>query len=139
MTTVLEIGHIVAGPTAGLIFADLGFDVIKIEKPGEGDIARRLTGASSGAFPFYNRNKRSLTVDLSSPDGREIFLKLSSRADIIIDNLGSGAMSRAGLSYEAISERNPGIIYLKMKGYGSGVYENRKSLDYPIEVHSGLA
>ncbi len=139
MTTVLEIGHIVAGPTAGLILSDLGYDVIKIEKPGDGDIARRLTGSSSGAFPFYNRNKKSLTVDMSTDDGKKIFIELAERSDIIIDNLGYGAMSRLGLSYEVISSRNPKIIYLSMKGYGSGVYERRKSLDYPIEVHSGLA
>lgn len=139
MTTVLEIGHIVAGPTAGLILSDLGYEVIKIERPGDGDIARRLTGSSSGAFPFYNRNKKSLTVDMSSSEGREIFIKLAQRSDIIIDNLGFGAMSRLGLSYETIASHNPAIIYLSMKGYGSGIYEKRKSLDYPIEVHSGLA
>lgn len=139
MTKVLEIGHIVAGPTAGLILSDLGFEVIKIERPGEGDIARRLTGTSSGAFPFYNRNKKSLTLDMSSEEGKEIFLKLAEQSGVIIDNLGYGAMDRMGLSYEVISRRNPRIIYLSLKGYGKGVYEKRKSLDYPIEVHSGLA
>lgn len=139
MTKVLEIGHIVAGPTAGLIFSDLGFEVIKIERPGEGDIARRLTGSSAGAFPFYNRNKKSLTVDLSSEEGKGIFLRLVEGSDIIIDNLGYGAMARLGLTYEVLALRNPRIIYLSMKGYGKGVYEKRKSLDYPIEVHSGLA
>lgn len=139
MIKVLEIGHIVAGPTAGLILSDLGYDVIKIERPGDGDIARRLTGSSSGAFPFYNRNKKSLTVDLSSEDGRKIFLELAAQSGVIIDNLGYGAMDRLGLSYEVISKKNPKIIYLSMKGYGRGVYEKRKSLDYPIEVHSGLA
>jgi crotonobetainyl-CoA:carnitine CoA-transferase CaiB-like acyl-CoA transferase len=139
MIKVLEIGHIVAGPTAGLILSDLGYDVIKIERPGDGDIARRLTGSSSGAFPFYNRNKKSLTVDMSSEEGKKVFLNLAEQSGVIIDNLGYGAMDRLGLSYEVISKRNPKIIYLSMKGYGKGVYEKRKSLDYPIEVHSGLA
>ena len=139
MIKVLEIGHIVAGPTAGLILSDLGYDVIKIERPGDGDIARRLTGSSSGAFPFYNRNKKSLTVDMSSEEGKKIFLNLAEQSGVIIDNLGYGAMDRLGLSYEVISRRNPKIVYLSMKGYGKGVYEKRKSLDYPIEVHSGLA
>ena len=115
------------------------YDVINIERPGDGDIARRLTGSSSGAFPFYNRNKKSLTVDMSSEEGKKVFLNLAEQSGVIIDNLGYGAMDRLGLSYEVISKRNPKIIYLSMKGYGKGVYEKRKSLDYPIEVHSGLA
>lgn len=136
---VIEIGHIVAGPSAGLIFSELGYDVIKIERPGEGDIARRLTESSSGAFPFYNRNKRSLALDLGSEKGKEIFLKLVGTSDIIIDNLGYGAMARMGFSYEALSNHNPRIIYVSIKGYGSGPLERRKSLDFPIEIHSGIA
>ncbi len=136
---VIEIGHIVAGPSAGLILSELGYDVIKIERPGEGDIARRLTESSSGAFPFYNRNKRSLALDLGSEKGKEIFLKLVSTSDIIIDNLGYGAMARMGFSYEGLSNHNPRIIYVSIKGYGSGPLERRKSLDFPIEIHSGIA
>ena len=139
MVRVIEIGHIVAGPTAGLILADLGHDVIKIEKPGEGDISRRLTGTSTGSFRFFNRNKRSLTLNFNSDEGREIFLKLIVESDVLIDNLGSGALKRSGLSYEILSKINPGLIYLSLKGYGKGPYEDRKSLDYPIEVHTGLA
>lgn len=139
MITVLEIGHIVAGPTAGLILSDLGFNVIKIEKPKEGDIARRLTGPSSGAFPMYNRNKKSLTLDLNLHKGREIFLKLATKSDIIIDNLGSESMRKFGLSYKTISALNKRVIYLSLKGYASGPYEMRKALDFPVEVQSGLA
>ena len=139
MKRVLEIGHIVAGPTAGLLLADLGYEVIKVESPGKGDISRRLTGTSSGAFPFYNRNKKSLTVDLNSKEGREIFLKLVEGADIVIDNLGPGAMNKLSLSFSELTNRNSGLIFLSLKGYGRGPYQNRKSLDYPIEVHSGLA
>ncbi|PYB68434.1 carnitine dehydratase [Thermoplasma sp. Kam2015] len=136
---VLEIGHIVAGPTAGLLLSDMGFEVIKIERPGSGDIARSLTGSSAGAFPFYNRGKKSITIDLKSEDGRKIFLKLVSTSSVIIDNLGYGAMDSLGLSYERIADVNPRIVYLSIRGYGDGPYERRKSLDYPIEVHSGLA
>ncbi|HLH85899.1 MAG TPA: CaiB/BaiF CoA-transferase family protein [Thermoplasmataceae archaeon] len=139
MTRVLEIGHIVAGPTAGLIFADLGYEVIKIEKPGEGDIARRLTGTSSGAFLFYNRNKKSITLDFNKAEGNEIFKRLIAKSDVLIDNIGHGSLSRAGLSYDVLSEINPGLVYLSLKGYAKGPYESRKSLDYPIEVHSGIA
>lgn len=139
MTLVLELGHIVAGPTAGLILSDLGYDVIKVERPGEGDIARRLTNQSVGSFPFYNRNKRSLTLDLRKEEGKRIFKELVIKADIVIDNMGFGAMERLGLSYDVLRKINERIIYMSLKGYGAGPYENRKSLDYPIEVHSGLA
>lgn len=136
---MIELGHIVAGPCAGLILSDLGYDVIKVEKPGAGDISRRLSKQSAGAFPFYNRNKKSLSLDLNTETGKEIFARLVKTSDVIIDNLGPGAVKRVGFPYEKISEINPGIIYLSLKGYGNGPYENRKSLDYPIEVHSGLA
>lgn len=139
LVRVIELGHIVAGPCAGLILSDLGHEVIKVEKPGDGDISRKLSKQSSGAFPFYNRNKKSLTLDLYSEDGKKIFTRLIESSDVIIDNLGPGAVKRAGFSYEKISRINPGMIYLSLKGYGRGPYENRKSLDYPIEVHSGLA
>lgn len=136
---VLELGHIVAGPSAGLILADLGFEVIKIEKPGTGDISRRLSKQSSGAFPFYNRGKKYITLDISSERDSEIFKELLLTSDIVIDNLGPGAVERAGFSYEKIHMLNKRIIYLSLKGYAKGPYEKRKSLDYPIEVHSGLA
>lgn len=139
LTRVLELGHIVAGPCAGLIFADLGFEVIKIEKPNVGDISRRLSKQSSGAFPFYNRSKKYIAIDITSSKGSKDFKKLLQTADIVIDNLGPGAVERAGFSYEKIKEINKGIIYLSLKGYGNGPYEKRKSLDFPIEVHSGLA
>ncbi len=136
---VLEVGHIVAGPTAGLILSDLGFEVIKIERPGKGDIARHLTGSSSGAFPYYNRGKKSISLDISKQKGKEIFMQLCKNSDVIIDNLASGSMERLGLSYENIKNINPGIIYLSIKGYAAGPYESRKSLDYPVEIHSGAA
>jgi len=136
---VIEIGHIVAGPTAGLLLSDLGFEVIKVEKPGSGDIARSLTGTSSGAFPFYNRNKKSITIDIKNDDGIEILKQLIKRADILIDNLGFGSLSSVGLSYDFMSRLNERLIYLSIRGYGEGPYEKRKSLDFPIEVHSGLA
>ena len=139
MARVIELGHIIAGPCAGLILSDLGHEVIKIEKPGSGDISRRLTKQSAGAFPFYNRNKKSVCIDINSREGAEAFRRLIGTADVIIDNLGPGAVERAGFPFEKISAINPRIIYLSLKGYGKGPYEKRKSLDYPIEVHSGLA
>ena len=137
MVKVIEIGQIIAGPTAGLIFSDLGFDVIKIEQPGRGDIGRHLRKSSSGTFPFYNRNKKSLTLDLKF--GKEIFLRLIKKSDILIDNLAAGAMEEFGLGYDSLKEVNPGLIYISIKGYGPGPYSNRNSLDYPIEVETGVA
>ncbi len=136
---VLEVGQIVAGPTAGLILADLGFNVIKVEQPGRGDIARYFTGPSKGHFAFFNRGKRSITLNLKSEEGREIFLKLVRRADVVIDNLGHGTMERLGLGYQDLVKVNPSIIYLSIKGYGKGPYEDRNALDYPIEVETGVA
>ncbi len=136
---VIEIGHIVAGPTAGLILSDLGHEVIKVEQPGKGDISRHLSGTSSGTFPYFNRNKKSLTLNFGTESGREIFKRLIKTADVLIDNLGFGSLERAGLPYQELSTINPALIYLSLKGYGSGPYEERKSLDYPIEVHTGLA
>ncbi len=135
----LEIGHIVAGPTAGLLLSSIGFEVIKIEKPNEGDIARRLPGSSSGTFPYLNWGKKSITLDIFKDEGKEIFKKLLKTSDILIDNLGRGALDKAGFSYDEIKKINPKIIYASIKAYGYGPFENRKSLDYPIEVHSGLA
>ncbi|MGP6220106.1 CaiB/BaiF CoA transferase family protein [Caldiplasma sukawensis] len=136
---IIEIGHIVAGPTAGLILSELGHEVIKIEKPGTGDIARSLTGTSKGTFPFFNTNKKSITLDLSNENGRDIFLELLKTSDVLIDNLGHGSLEKLGLSYEILKEANRKLIYLKIEGYGEGPLESRKSLDYPIEVHSGVA
>lgn len=137
MVTVIEIGQIVAGPTAGLLFSDLGFEVIKIEQPERGDISRHLTGSSKGTFPFYNRNKKSITLNLK--EGKEIFLKLINKADILIDNLASGTMERYEMGYNVLKQVNPKLIYVSIKGYGSGPYFVRNSLDFPIEVESGVA
>jgi len=135
----LEIGHIVAGPTAGLILSSLGFELIKIEKPNEGDISRRLPGSSSGTFPYLNWGKKSVTLDIFKDEGKAVFKKLLKTSDVLIDNLARGTLDKAGLGYEEIKKINPKIIYASIKAYGYGIYENRKSLDYPIEVHSGLA
>jgi crotonobetainyl-CoA:carnitine CoA-transferase CaiB-like acyl-CoA transferase len=139
MKTVLELGQIVAGPTAGLIFADLGFNVIKIEKPGSGDVSRRLSGTSAGTFVYYNRGKKSVELDITSEDGKEKFKKLLEKSDIIIENMAPKTMEKLNLAYNDLKNINEKIIYISIKGYMDGPYENRKSLDYPIEIESGLA
>ncbi|MBL8226220.1 MAG: CoA transferase [Chromatiales bacterium] len=135
---IVEFTHMVMGPAAGLILADLGADVIKIEPVG-GDSTRRLPGSGSGYFPMYNRNKRSLCVDLKSEAGRAAVLRLVDRADVVIENFRPGTMDRLGFGYEALSARNPGLIYCSEKGFLSGPYENRTALDEVAQMMGGLA
>ncbi|MBM3220998.1 MAG: CoA transferase [Candidatus Rokubacteria bacterium] len=137
---VLELGHIVAGPSAGLLFADLGADVVKVEKPGEGDQSRGMPAGNSANFHFLNRNKRSITIDLKgSSDGRELFLRLVKRTDVVIDNFAHGAVEGLGLGYEILANENPGLIYLAVKGFLPGPYEARPFLDELAQMSAGLA
>jgi crotonobetainyl-CoA:carnitine CoA-transferase CaiB-like acyl-CoA transferase len=135
---VLELGHIVAGPTASLILADLGADVIKIEHPDGGDQARRMPGAGSGYY-YFNRNKRSVAIDLKAPRGKDLFLKLLKSADVCLDNYAPGALERLGLGYEVLKAENPGLVYMAIKGFLPGPYEHRPSLDELAQMMGGLA
>lgn len=133
---VLELGHIVAGPSAGLILADLGADVIKIESPEGGDQGRSTMAHS---YLFFNRNKRSLTLDLKSSEGKALFFRLAESADVILDNYSPGVTERLGVSFEDIERVNPRIIYLSIKGYLPGPYFERPSLDELAQMMGGLA
>jgi crotonobetainyl-CoA:carnitine CoA-transferase CaiB-like acyl-CoA transferase len=135
---VIEFTHMVMGPAAGLILADLGADVIKIE-PVEGDSTRRLPGSGSGYFPMYNRNKRSLCVDLKADDGRKLVLRLIQDADVLIENFRPGTMDRLGFGYDALQGQHPRLIYCSEKGFLSGPYENRTALDEVAQMMGGLA
>ncbi|MCE7901334.1 MAG: CoA transferase [Gammaproteobacteria bacterium PRO9] len=135
---VIEFTHMVMGPAAGLILADLGADVVRIEPVG-GDSTRRLPGSGAGYFPMYNRNKRSLCVDLKSDAGRDAVLRLLDKADVLIENFRPGTMDRLGLGYAALSERNPRLIYCSEKGFLPGPYEHRTALDEVAQMMGGLA
>ncbi|MBW7930722.1 MAG: CoA transferase, partial [Gammaproteobacteria bacterium] len=135
---VIEFTHMVMGPAAGLMLADLGADVIKIE-PAEGDSTRLLPGSGAGYFPMYNRNKRSLCVDLKSAAGKEAVLRLLDGADVLIENFRPGTMERLGFGYEALSQRNPRLVYCSEKGFLSGPYEQRTALDEVAQMMGGLA
>jgi crotonobetainyl-CoA:carnitine CoA-transferase CaiB-like acyl-CoA transferase len=135
---VIEFTHMVMGPAAGLMLADLGADVIKIE-PAEGDSTRTLPGSGAGYFPMYNRNKRSFCVDLKAPAGKEAVLRLIDKADVVIENFRPGTMDRLGLGYAALSQRNPRLIYCSEKGFLSGPYEERTALDEVAQMMGGLA
>ena len=136
---VLDLGHAVMGPTCGLILADLGAEVIKIEKAPEGDDTRRLPGFGRGLFTFFNRNKKSLALDLKSEQGKAILRKLVASADVLLENFAPGVIDRLGFSYEACSEINPRLIYCNLKGFMPGPYEKRPSLDNLVQMMGGLA
>jgi len=135
---VIEFTHMVMGPAAGLMLADMGADVIKIEPVG-GDATRRLLGSGSGYFPMYNRNKRSFCVNLKSEEGKTAVLKLIEGADILIENFRPGTMDRLGFGYDDLSQLNPGLIYCSEKGFLAGPYEHRTALDEVAQMMGGLA
>jgi len=137
---VLELGHIIAGPSAGLVLADLGADVIKVERPGEGDQSRGMPTGLSANFHFLNRNKRSVAIDLKgSSEGRALFLRLVTASDVVIDNFAYGAVEGLGLGYDVLARTNPRIIYLALKGFLPGPYEARPFLDELAQMSAGLA
>jgi crotonobetainyl-CoA:carnitine CoA-transferase CaiB-like acyl-CoA transferase len=135
---VLEFCHTIMGPTAGLILADLGADVIKIE-PADGDATRRRIGFAAGFFPTFNRNKRSLALDLKSDEGRALLYRLAETADAVLENYAPGTMERLGCSYGDLSQKNPRLIYCALKGFLSGPYEHRPALDEVVQFMAGLA
>jgi crotonobetainyl-CoA:carnitine CoA-transferase CaiB-like acyl-CoA transferase len=136
---VLEFTHTVMGPTAGLIFAELGADVIKVEPAPKGDHTRGLGGFGAGFFAAFNRNKRSLAVDLKRPEGRAVIHRLAPTTDIVIENYGPGTMERLGCGWEQLAALNPRLIYLALKGYLAGPYEHRPALDEVVQFQAGLA
>lgn len=135
---VVEFTHMVMGPAAGLILADLGADIVRIEPLG-GDNTRHLPGSGAGYFPMYNRNKRSLCVDLKSEAGKALVLKLVDEAEVLIENFRLGTMDRLGFGYAALKARNPALIYCSEKGFLSGPYEHRTALDEVAQMMGGLA
>ncbi|SVE27782.1 uncharacterized protein METZ01_LOCUS480636, partial [marine metagenome] len=135
---VLEFSHMVMGPAAGVILADMGADVIKVE-PVKGDATRHLPGSGAGYFLMYNRNKRSLCVNLKSEEGRDIVLGLIKDADVVIENFRPGTMGRLGFGYEVLSKLNPRLIYCSEKGFLAGPYEHRTALDEVAQMMGGLA
>ena len=136
---VLELSHAVMGPTAGLVLADLGADVVKVEPAPRGDPTRYLGGFAAGFFAAFNRNKRSIAIDLKSPEGQKTLHRVAAHADIVLENYGPGTMERLGCGYEALSGVNPRLVYLALKGYLAGPYEKRPALDEVVQFHTGLA
>ncbi|MFN7758483.1 MAG: CaiB/BaiF CoA transferase family protein [Betaproteobacteria bacterium] len=135
---VIEFAHMVMGPSCGMVLADLGAEVVKVE-PVAGDNTRRLAGSGAGFYAAFNRNKKSLAVDLADPQARAAVLALVARADIVSENFRSGAMDRLGFGQAALQALKPDLIYVSHKGFLAGPYEERTALDEVVQMMAGLA
>ncbi len=135
---VVEFSHMVMGPTCGMVLADMGAEVIKVE-PIDGDRTRHLLGAGAGFFPMFNRNKKSIAIDLHQPDGAAVARRLAASADVVAENFKPGTMHKYGLDYASLSAVNDRIIYVSLKGFLPGPYENRTALDEVVQMMGGLA
>lgn len=135
---VVDFGHTVMGPSAGMVLADLGADVLKIE-PASGDPTRRLKGFGTGYFGYFNRNKRSIAIDLKTSEGLEIAQQIIDEADVLIENFGPGTMARLGLDFDTVHKRNARLIYASLKGFFDGPYGERLALDEIVQMMTGLA
>ena len=135
---VLEFAHTIMGPSCGLVLGDLGADVIHVE-PVEGDRTRKLRGFAAGFFSYFNRNKRSICIDLKSPEGLAVARDLIGKADVLLENFGPGAMDRLGLGWKDVRAINPRLVYCALKGFLPGPYENRPALDEIVQFQTGLA
>src|SRR5207244_3352887 len=131
---VVEFSHMVMGPTCGMILADLGADVVKVEPLPEGDNTRRLVGAGAGFFATFNRNKQSIALDLKSDQGRSIVRKLVARSDVLIENFRPGAMKKLDLDCAQLRDAHPRLIYASLKGFLKGPYEHRTALDEVVQM-----
>ena len=135
---VVEFTHMVMGPTCGMVLADMGAEVIKVE-PIEGDRTRHLLGAGAGFFPLFNRNKKSIALNLHAPEGAAAARALAARADVVLENFKPGTMAKYGLDYAALSKVNERLIYVSHKGFLPGPYEHRTALDEVVQMMGGLA
>jgi crotonobetainyl-CoA:carnitine CoA-transferase CaiB-like acyl-CoA transferase len=135
---VVEFTHMVMGPTCGMVLADLGAEVIKVE-PIAGDNTRKLMGSGAGFFPMFNRNKKSIALDLQTPEGLEAALRLIATADIVSENFKPGTMKKLGLDYASLSRLNERLIYVSHKGFLPGPYDHRTALDEVVQMMGGLA
>src|ERR1700680_2702854 len=136
---VREFSHTVMGPTAGLVFAELGADVIKVEPAPRGDHTRGLGGFAAGFFAAFNRHKRRPALDLKRAEGQAALHRFAAHTDVVIENYGPGTMERLGCGYEALAKANPRLVYLALKGYLAWPYEHRSALDEVVQFQVGLA
>jgi crotonobetainyl-CoA:carnitine CoA-transferase CaiB-like acyl-CoA transferase len=136
---VLEFSHAIMGPSAGVMLADMGADVVKVEPTPNGDPTRNLPGFGAGFFAGFNRNKRSIAIDLKRAEGQAAVHRLAAHADIVLENYGPGTMERLNCGYAQLSAVNPRLLYLALKGFLAGPYEHRPALDEVVQFQAGLA
>ena len=135
---VVEFTHMVMGPTCAMVLADMGAEVIKVE-PIEGEATRRLLGGGAGFFPMFNRNKKSIAIDLKQEAGAAVARKLAASADIVVENFKLGVLKKFGLDYASLVATNERLIYVSHKGFLPGPYDNRTALDEVVQMMGGLA
>ena len=135
---VVEFTHMVMGPTCGMILADLGAEVVKVEPPG-GDKTRKLPGLGIGFFRSFNRNKKSVVLDFKTPEGHAQALELIGQSDVMLENFAPGVMAKLGLDYDSLAERFPRLVYVSHKGFLPGPYEKRLALDEVVQMMGGLS
>src|SRR3954471_10975845 len=148
-TFVLDLSRVLAGPWATQVLADLGAEVIKVERPGAGDdtrawgppFTRTADGERSDAAYFFsaNRNKQSLAVDMARPDGAELLRRLAAKADVVVENFKTGGLKKYGLDHDSLAALNPRLVYCSITGFGqTGPYAGRAGYDYMIQAMGGL-
>jgi crotonobetainyl-CoA:carnitine CoA-transferase CaiB-like acyl-CoA transferase len=140
---VLDLSHALAGPFCSTMLADYGARVYKIEPPGAGDISRAwgspMPGGETAYFVSLHRNKQGLVIDLKNPEGRELFLRMVEKADVVLENFRVGTLQKLGIDYATAAKRNPGIVYCSISGYGQdGPYRDRAALDLILQAESGM-
>src|SRR5882724_5935004 len=135
---VVEFSHAILGPSCGMVLADLGAEVIKVE-PVEGDKTRTLRGFGAGFFGYFNRNKKSLALNVDTPAGREALVQLLQSADVMVENFAPGSMAKRGLGPAQLEKINPKLVYCALKGFLPGPYEKRAALDEVVQMMGGLA
>jgi crotonobetainyl-CoA:carnitine CoA-transferase CaiB-like acyl-CoA transferase len=139
---VVEFTHMVMGPTCGMVLGDLGAEVIKVEPIGharDGDATRRLLGSGAGFFPTFNRNKKSVALDLQTAQGKQAVLRLIATADVVSENFKPGTMKKLCLDYDSLKDANPRLVYVSHKGFLPGPYDHRTALDEVVQMMGGLA
>jgi crotonobetainyl-CoA:carnitine CoA-transferase CaiB-like acyl-CoA transferase len=139
---VVDLSRVLAGPYCTMMLADLGADVVKIERPGEGDETRTwgppYAGGEAAYFLAVNRSKRSVAIDLKRPEGRELVLELCARADVVLENFRPGGAARLGLDAEVVQARNPRVVYCSITGFGRRASRERAGYDFVLQAESGL-
>jgi len=135
---VVEMTHTILGPSCGMVLADLGAEVIKVE-PKDGDRTRKLKGFGAGFFGYFNRNKKGIALDVDAPAGRKVLERLLAEADVLVENFAPGSMAKRGLGPDDLAKLNPRLVYCALKGFLPGPYEKRPALDEVVQMMGGLA